>query len=109
MDESCSSLTLNLQRFMNEVVGWKWLRHENILPFVGVSEIPQPLSMVSVWMGNGDITNFIKTTPNQNPFSLVGTLDFICCLSDPTRSSWTRLMVYNTYTNATLYTATSKG
>ena len=62
---------LDVQRFAKEVVGWKWLRHENILPFVGVSSIPPPFSMVSVWMENGNIMSFLKKNPDQNPFSLV--------------------------------------
>ena len=60
------------QRFAKEVVGWKWLRHENILPFVGVTSIPPPFSMVSPWMENGNIMSFIEVTPDQNPFTLVG-------------------------------------
>jgi len=57
-----------------EVVGWKCLQHENILPFIGVTSTPSPFSMVSPWMENGNIMNFLKTTPDQNPFSLVGIL-----------------------------------
>ena len=70
-------LTLHPQRFVMEVVGWKWLKHENILPFVGVTSVPAPFSMVSVWMENGSITDFMKTTPDQNPFSLVGISRFV--------------------------------
>ena len=76
------------QRFAKEVVGWKWLRHENILPFVGVTSIPPPFSMISAWMENGNIMSFIKVTPDQNPFTLVG----ISCpapdLTDTTHSLW---------------------
>ena len=68
---------LDVQRFAKEVVGWKWLRHENILPFVGVSSIPPPFSMVSVWMENGNIMSFLKKNPDQNPFSLVRILHFV--------------------------------
>ena len=65
-------LTLYFQRFAKEVVGWKWLRHANILPFVGVtSELPH-FSMVSTWMENGNIMSFIRANPDQNPFNLVG-------------------------------------
>ena len=68
----CNLLRLHFQRFVKEVVGWKWLQHENILPFVGVTSIPPPFSMVSVWMENGNIMSFLEFTLNQNPFSLVG-------------------------------------
>ena len=76
------------QRLAKEVVGWKWLRHENILPFVGVTLTPSTFSVVSAWMENGNIMSFIKVTPDQNPFTLVG----ISCpapdLADTTHSSW---------------------
>lgn len=54
-------------------MGWKSLRHDNVLPFVGVASIPSPFSVVSAWMENGNIMNFMKVTPDQNPFSLVST------------------------------------
>ena len=93
---------------MNEVVGWKWLIHENILPLIGVSSVPLPFSMVSAWMENGDVMSFTKATPDQNPFSLVGVTNLVCGVADPMRSSWMRPTAYNTYTNATLSTVTSK-
>ena len=54
-------------------MGWKWLRHDNVLSFVGVASIPSPFSVVSAWMENGNIMTFMKATPDQNPFSLVST------------------------------------
>ena len=75
------------QRFAKEAMGWRWLRHENILPFLGVTSNSPPFSMVSPWMENGDIVSFIKATPNQNPFSLVGISTFALDLTDPMRSS----------------------
>lgn len=56
---------------VKEVVGWKWVRHENILPFVGVSLEPSPFSIISERMENGNITNFIKAHPNYNRLRLV--------------------------------------
>ena len=97
------------QRFAKEAVGWKWLRHENILPFLGVTSNPPPFSMVSPWMENGDIMSFIEATPNQNPFSLVGTSLFALDLTDPTRSSRMRQMACNIYTNTISFTVTSEG
>ena len=82
------TLTPDFQRFAKEVVGWKWLRHENILPFVGVTSIPSSFSMVSAWMENGDIMRFLRTTPNQNPFTLVGTSHLLLGDTDLWRSSW---------------------
>ena len=56
---------------VKEVVGWKWVRHENILPFVGVSQKPPFSSIVSEWMENGNIMNFIKVHQNHNRLHLV--------------------------------------
>ena len=41
-----------------EVVGWKWLQHENILPFVGVT--PE-FAIVSDLMEHGNVMEFIET------------------------------------------------
>ena len=56
---------------IKEVVGWKWLQHENILPFVGVTMIPPLFSIVSERMENGDISNFVKTHRDHNRLRLV--------------------------------------
>ena len=80
---------VNFQRFAREVVGWKWLHHENILPFVGVTSNPPPFSMVSVWMENGNIMSFMKATPDQNPFDLVGISRLASDTTDSIRSWWT--------------------
>lgn len=65
------SLTSGPKLFVKEVVGWKWHRHENILPFVGVSSKPPLFSIVSERMENGNIMNFIKEYPNHNRLRLV--------------------------------------
>lgn len=72
LDKTDDPLTVPFQRFAKEVVGWKWLRHENILPFAGVTLNPPPFSMVSAWMENGNIMSFTKANSGQNPFLLVG-------------------------------------
>ena len=58
-------------------MGWKWLRHENVLPFLGVTSMPQPFRMVSPWMENGNIMHFIKSDSGQNPFDLVSNCVFL--------------------------------
>jgi len=40
------------------------LRHPNIVPFVGVMERPYEFWLVSEWMKNGDITQYLNTKPN---------------------------------------------
>lgn len=51
-----------------EVVGWKWLQHKNVLPFVGVT--PE-LAIVSEFMENGNIMEFIANHPRHNRLHLV--------------------------------------
>ena len=64
------SLTLHLQLLVKEVIGWKWLRHENILPFVGVMFAPS-ISITSERMENGNIMDFIKANQDYNRLRLV--------------------------------------
>ena len=59
------------QRLVKEVIGWAWLRHENVLPFVGITMQPNQFSIVSEWIPNGDIMSFIAHNPNRNLFPLV--------------------------------------
>ena len=65
------SLIPHPQLLVKEVVGWKWLRHENILPFVGVMFAPSPISIVSERMENGNIIDFIKVNHDYNRLRLV--------------------------------------
>ena len=59
------------QRLVKEVVGWAWLRHENIVPFIGIATQPTRFSIVSEWIPNGDIMSFFARNPGQNLFPLV--------------------------------------
>ena len=52
-----------------EVVIWKRLRHLNIVPFIGVTT--NPLQVVSEWMPNGTLTEFIEKNPGANRIGLV--------------------------------------
>lgn len=54
------SLTHDRKPLIKEVVGWKWVRHENVLPFVGVMSKPPLFSIISERMENGDIMSFIQ-------------------------------------------------
>ena len=64
-------LTRGYKHLIKEVVGWKWVRHENILPFVGVLWKPPLFSIISERMENGNIMNFVKAHPAHNRLSLV--------------------------------------
>ena len=60
------------QRFCNEVVTWKALRHRNVLPLLGVTMSNNQFTMVSEWMVNGNINEFVKVHRDANRFELVG-------------------------------------
>ena len=50
---------------------WRFLRHPNILPFVGASMSENRFVMVSGWMKNGTINQFVKAHPETNRRRLV--------------------------------------
>jgi len=50
---------------------WRRLSHPNIVPFLGVSEAPAPLSMVSEWMPNGNVRGYIAKNPETSRLQLV--------------------------------------
>jgi hypothetical protein len=52
---------------------WKYLRHPNVLPLLGViMSGTWQFAMVSEWMPNGNINEFVKRRPDANRFELVG-------------------------------------
>lgn len=60
-----------------EVVAWKWLQHENVLPFVGVT---REFAIVSDFMENGNIMMFIAEHPLHNRLHLVSNSRTCCTL-----------------------------
>ena len=51
---------------------WKTLRHQNILPLMGVMMSENQFVMISEWMMNGNINNFVRTRSDVNRVRLVG-------------------------------------
>ena len=51
---------------------WKTLRHPNVLPLIGVTMSETHFAMVSDWMVNGNINDFVKARPDANRLELVG-------------------------------------
>jgi serine/threonine protein kinase len=60
-----------LQRFCREGVAWKHLRHPNILPLLGVTISGTRFAMVSKWMENGNINEFVEKNRHANRIELV--------------------------------------
>ena len=53
---------------------WRFLQHPNILPLIGASMSGDRFMMVSDWMSNGNINEFIKAHPDADRLGLVGSL-----------------------------------
>jgi len=51
-------------------VVWKHLDHQNIVPLLGITSTP--LQLISKWMANGDLTEYIVTHPDTDRLELVG-------------------------------------
>ena len=50
---------------------WKTLRHPNVLPLIGVTMSETQFAMVSEWMDNGNLTDFVKAHPDGDRLGLV--------------------------------------
>lgn len=57
--------------FYKEVITWKNLRHPNVLPLLGVFMTETKFAMVSEWMTNGNINQFVAVRQDANRFQLV--------------------------------------
>ena len=64
-------LTVFVQGFCKEVMTWKMLSHPNVLPLLGAKMEYQQFVMVSEWMENGNINEFIKAHEDVDRFKLV--------------------------------------
>jgi len=62
------------QKFRREVIAWRHLRHPNILPFVGVNLERRRFAMVSEWMDNGNIREYVEKHGGVNRVQLVSNL-----------------------------------
>ena len=58
------------QSFCREVIAWRCLSHPNILEFLGAT-LEGGHSVVSPWMKNGNIIQFLRKNPQANPLKLV--------------------------------------
>ena len=52
-------------------VAWRHLRHPNILPLLGVDLEQNRLSMISAWMDQGNINEYVKRQGGGNRLQLV--------------------------------------
>ncbi|KAF9785170.1 kinase-like domain-containing protein [Thelephora terrestris] len=68
---SNSDLKEVVGRFCKEVITWRTLRHPNVLPLIGVTMSEAQFAMVSEWMSNGNINEFVKANPGENRLKLL--------------------------------------
>ena len=53
---------------------WRVLRHPNVLPLLGIVMNESQFVMVSEWMPNGNINEFVRARPDVNRLELVRSL-----------------------------------
>ncbi|KAJ7318966.1 kinase-like domain-containing protein [Mycena albidolilacea] len=68
-----SDIEALLKEFGREAVIWRQMCHPNMLPFFGVYYLDNRLCLVSPWMEDGDITEFlrVRTPTNLKRLSLI--------------------------------------
>lgn len=65
---------LRVQEIAREAVIWRQLFHPNVLPFYGIYNLnddPLRVCLISPWMENGNIVDFLKRVPDANRTWLV--------------------------------------
>ena len=66
-----------MQSFKREVLIWKHLEHENILPLFGITLIDGVPSTVSEWMENGNVIEFLTKNDNVDRLEMVRISAFV--------------------------------
>ena len=101
------------QRLCREIIGWKHMSHPNILPLLGVSVSTDSRRfwIITEWMPNGNVMQYVRSNPEANRLRLVWL--FSTPLNFPYSSvafsSLTSRLVWPTSTNSVLFMETSKG
>ena len=60
---------------------WKALDHPNVVPLLGVIMAKDRFAMVSEWMTNGNINQFVVAHRDANRFELVSPRFRLLCIS----------------------------
>ncbi|KAF9019536.1 kinase-like protein [Hymenopellis radicata] len=61
-----------IKSFCQEALIWRQVRHDSILPFLGVTQfVPWRLCLISPWMENGNIMTFLEKNPLHNRLGCV--------------------------------------
>lgn len=68
------SLTLQVnQDAARELYSWSSLKHTNIVELIGLAQFRGQLAMVSPWMENGPLPEYIARHPDVDRYQLVST------------------------------------
>jgi len=59
------------QRFYREIVAWKYVLHPNVVPFLGVSEVLFSFSIITPWLPNGNIADYVQKHEGVDRLQLV--------------------------------------
>ena len=65
------NFSITPQILWKEVVVWKRLSHENVLPFYGVDTINFQLALVYDWADSGNINQYLNSHPKTSRTRLV--------------------------------------
>jgi serine/threonine protein kinase len=63
------------QRAAHELYVWSLLKHTNIVELVGLADFKDQMSMVSPWMENGSLPEYIIRHPGVDRIQLVSYSD----------------------------------
>ena len=69
--QTCDTI---LQRCSREAIVWSQLTHPNVLPFYGIYHLGDAsgrIGLVSPWMGNGNLPEYLKTHPESRRLPFV--------------------------------------
>jgi len=66
-----SDLGKCFSEFCREAVAWRHLRHPNVLPLLGVDLEQHRLAMISEWMDQGNINEFVRSNDGVNRVQLL--------------------------------------
>jgi serine/threonine protein kinase len=59
------------QAFIREAIIWRSFNHPNVLPFYGIYHWNNRFTLVSPWMENGNIVQYLKNNPDAKRAALV--------------------------------------
>ncbi|KAF8600597.1 kinase-like protein, partial [Ceratobasidium sp. AG-I] len=70
-----------LEGIARELDTWSRLRHVDVLEFFGVASYNGQIVLISPWMENGSVSNFISKNPEADRYDLVGDGDYRAAFS----------------------------